>query len=169
MEKDFEPLTGKMSSFSFLMLAHEQIARRERSCWCSAACMRAHERDSAPFRLGAEGELHCRECESGQHFGGAAYPWREQSMKMLSTSGVANRRKEAQASGMALARKLNPGEFFAVQARERWSTAEEQHLRPGHFWVAQASSNFRVEAVDKRMSLGGTCLLYTSPSPRDRG
>ena len=156
VEKDFEPLTGKMTSFSFLMLAHEQIARRERSCFCAAACMHAHERDSSPFRLAAEGELHCRDCESGQHFSGPAYPWREQSMKMLSTSGVANRRKEAQASGMALARKLNPGEFFAVQARERWSTAEEQHLRPGHFWVAQASSNFRVEAADKRMSLGGT-------------
>ena len=156
VEKDFEPLTGKMSSFSFLMLAHEQIARRERSCWCSAACMRAHERDSAPFRLGAEGELHCRECESGQHFGGAAYPWREQSMKMLATTGVANRRNEAQAQGKDLAKKLKPGAFFAVQARERWSTAEAVHERPGHFWVAQAPANYQVEAAEKRMTLGGT-------------
>ena len=156
VEKDFEALTGKMTSFSFLMLAHEQIARRERSCWCAAACMHAHERDSSPMRLASEGELHCSSCESGQHFGGAAYPWREQSMKMLSTSGVANRRKEAQETGKTLARKLKPGEFFAVQARERWSTAEEQHLRPGHFWVAQAPSNYRVEAVDKRMSIAGT-------------
>ena len=156
VEKDFEPLTGKMTSFSFLMLAHEQIARRERSCWCEAACMHAHARDSAPIRLGAEGELICRDCESGQHFGGAALPWREQSIKMLSTTGVANRRKEAQASGKELARRLKPGAFFAVQAREQWSLAEAVHLRPGHFWVAQAPSNYRLEAVEKRMSIGGS-------------
>lgn len=127
MEKDFESLTGKMSRFSFLMLAHEQIARRQRSCWCAAACMHAHERDSSPFQLGAEGELLCRSCESGQHFCGAAYPWHEQTMKKLSTSGVANRRIEAQAQGQALAKKLKPGGFFAVQAREQWSTAEAVH------------------------------------------
>ena len=155
VEKDFEPLTGKMSSFSFLMLAHEQIARRERSCWCEAACMHAYGRDSAPMRLSSEGELHCRDCESGNHFDGAAYPWREQSMKKLSTSGVANRRREAQESGKELARKLKPGDFFAVQAREQWSTAEGVHMRPGHFWVAQAS-HFRVEAAERRMSINGT-------------
>ena len=156
VEKDYEMLTGKMSSFSFLMLAHEQIARRERSCWCAAACMRAHERDSAPFRLGAEGELQCKDCESGQLFGGPAFPWHEQTMKMLSTTGVANRRIEAQSRGKDLARKLKPGAFFAVQARELWSTAEVVHARPGHFWVSQAPSNYRVEAADKRLTLGGT-------------
>ena len=156
VEKDFEQLSGKMTAFSFLMLAREQIARRERSCWCAAACMRAYGRDSAPMRLGAEGELHCRECESGQHFGGAAIPWREQSMKMLSTTGVANRRREAQGQGKELAKRLKPGEFFAVQARELWSTAEEQHVRPGHFWVAQAPINYKPTTADKRMSIGGT-------------
>ena len=155
VEKDFETLTGKMTSFSYLILAHEQIARRERSCWCTA-CMHAHERDSSPLRLGAEGELLCRDCESGHHCSGTAYPWREQSIKQLSTSGVANRRKEAQNSGKQLAKKLQPGAFFAVQARELWSTAEAVHVRPGHFWVAQAPSNYRVEAVDKRMSIAGT-------------
>ena len=37
----YESLIGKMSSFSFLMLGFEQIARRERSCWCAAGCMHA--------------------------------------------------------------------------------------------------------------------------------
>ena len=36
----------------------EQIARRERSCWCGA-CMLAHQRDSANMRLDAEGEIRC--------------------------------------------------------------------------------------------------------------
>ena len=77
-------------------------------------------------------------------------------MKMLATSGVANRRKEAQANGKELAKKLKPDAFFAVQAREQWSTAEAMHMRPGHFWVAQAPSNYRAELVEKRMSIGGT-------------
>ena len=29
-------------------------------------------------------------------------------------------------------------------------------MRPGHFWVAQAPSNYRVEQAEKRMSIGGT-------------
>ena len=157
VERDFETLTGKMSSFSFLMLAHEQICRRQRSCWC-VACLGAHERDSAVLRLAPDSELHVRDCVSGQHFGGAAYPWRELSMKKLSTCGVANRRNEAQARGKALAKKLKPGAFFAVQARERWSAAEAVHSRPGHFWLAQAciSSQSCVQTADKRLSLAGT-------------
>ena len=77
-------------------------------------------------------------------------------MKKLGTTGVANRRIEAQSRGKDLAKKLKPGAFFAVQARERWSTAEAVHERPGYFWVAQAPSNYRVEAADKRLTLGGT-------------
>ena len=153
-EHDYEALTGKMTSFSYLMLGREQIARRERSCWCGA-CMLAHQRDSANMRLDAEGEIRCMGCESGQHCGGAAYPWREQTIKMLGT-GIGGRRKEAQAQGKDLAKKLKPGEFFAVQARQQWSTAESVHERPGHFWVAQAASNFRVATAEKRMTLGGT-------------
>ena len=151
----FETLTGKMSSFSYLMLAPEQIARRDRSCWCAAGCMLAHVRDSPRMQLAAEGELHCLECESGQRFGGPAFPWREQSVKDLGT-GLAGRRKDAQAKGKALARKLKAGDFFAVQARERWSTAEALHERPGHFWVAQTASNFKIEVAARRMTLGGT-------------
>ena len=117
--------------------------------------MHAHQRDSPQMRLAAEGELHCMQCESGQLFGGSAYPWRELSIKKLGT-GLAGRRKEAQAEGLKLARKLKPGEFFAVQAREQWSTTEAVHERPGHFWVAQAGLNFKPEVAAKRITLGGT-------------
>ena len=55
-----------------------------------------------------------------------------------------------------MAKKIKPGDFFAVQAREQWSTAEAVHVRPGHFWVVQASSNFKVAIADKRLTLGGT-------------
>ena len=152
VEHNFEQLTGKMTSFSYLMLGDELISRRERSCWCRA-CMHAHSRDH--LRMSSESELHCVECESGQRFGGPAFPWREQTIKRLG-GGLAARRKEAQTEGARLARKLKPGDFFAVQARELWSTSEDIHVRPGHFWVAQAASNFRLEIADKRLTLGGT-------------
>ena len=34
-------------------------------------------------------------------------------------------------------RPISPGKFAAVQARERWSTEEEIHLRPGHYWLLE--------------------------------
>ena len=108
------------------------------------------------MRLAANGELHCIECESGQRFGGPAFPWREQSIKDLGT-GLAGRRKDAQAKGRTLAKKLKPGDFFAVQARERWSTAEVVHERPGHFWVAQTRlTGPCITVADKRMTVNGT-------------
>lgn len=119
VEKDYEMLTGKMSSFSFLILAHEQIARRQRSCWCAEACMRAHERDSAPMQLSADGKLLCRSCESGQHFGGAAYyPWHEQNMES---------RSSAQAAWQIAASRRNHGARFC-----RNTDSEATHNK--RFW-----------------------------------
>ena len=117
VEHDFESLTGKLTSFSYLMLEPEQIARRERSCFC-LPCMHAHARNSAPMRLSADGELVCHGCESGNIFGGDAFPWHEMSMKKLGT-GLAGRRKESQTEGKRLAMALHPGKFFAVQVSKR--------------------------------------------------
>ena len=62
--------------------------------------------------------------------------WHEQEVKDLGT-GLAGRRVEAQAQGHKFATMLKPHGFMSIQARERWSTTEEVHVRPGHFWVAQ--------------------------------
>ena len=45
--------------------------------------------------------------------------------------GVANKKKQAQAEGHKMAAKLGIGMWIAVQARERWSTSENIHFRPG--------------------------------------
>ena len=125
VEHDFESLTGKMSSFSFLMIAPDHIARRERSCFC-LSCLHAHDRDSTPMSRGADGELICQGCESGSSFGGNPFPWHEMSVKRLGT-GIAGRRKEAQTEGKRLAKVLKPGAFFAVQvcmSRRRHHSAQ---------------------------------------------
>ena len=78
-------------------------------------------------------------------------------------TGLAGRRREAQAEGAALAARLvssnstpKPHEgFLAIQARERWSTSEEVHYRPGHFWLAQLPAVREVRKIAKRCTIEG--------------
>ena len=139
-EPEYEPLTGKMDSFSFLMLARDQVARRRRSHWCDA-CFRVRGRPS----LQVEGtELQCGDCTAP-----TALPWKEMTVKNLGP-GLAARRIEAQGAGHVLAQRLKLGAFFAVQAREAWSLAEDALYRPGHFWIAQASDVVKPRRVTAR-------------------
>jgi Zn finger protein HypA/HybF involved in hydrogenase expression len=105
VEHSFEQLQGKMSSFSFMMLAPDQIARRARSCWC-AACFNQLGRAT----LEPKGrELICTSCSSP-----FPLPWHEMTVKDFGT-GIGGRRKEAQDSGKTFALMLKPNGFFAVQ------------------------------------------------------
>ena len=44
---------------------------------------------------------------------------------------------------------------MAIQARERWSTTEEVHVKPGHCWYAQASDVLEVRKITKRDTIAG--------------
>ena len=125
-----------------MMLQRDQIARRERSCWCEG-CF--HQLGRATLRSAGDQALVCDECTTNAHeaFLGIAEgkrtsTWHEQEVKDLGT-GLAGRRIEAQAQGHTFATKLKPKGFLSIQARERWSTTEEVHVRPGHHWVAQVN------------------------------
>ena len=82
-------------------------------------------------------------------------------MRDLGT-GLAGRRREAQEEGKAFAQKLtapsaakpNDG-FIAIQARQQWSTSEEVHYRPGHFWLAQAPDVLEVTKITQRCTKEG--------------
>ena len=134
-DQAFDALDGARSSFSYLMLGQDQIARRSRSCWCEG-CARAFGRAN----MRSEGDsLICEGCTYRY-----ALPWSQQTIRPLG-AGLAQRRKDAQVEGKKLALKLvapsslKPLDgFLAIQARERWSRSEEVHYRPGHFWLAQA-------------------------------
>lgn len=70
--------------------------------------------------------------------------------------------QEAQHEGKKLAQKLQAPTnekqglgFLAIQARERWSTSEEAHYRPGHFWLAQAPNVLEVRKIEKRCTIEG--------------
>ena len=70
--------------------------------------------------------------------------------------------QEAQKEGQKLAQMLqaptnekqNLG-FLAIQARERWSTSEDVHYRPGHFWLPQAPNVLEVRKIEKRCTIEG--------------
>ena len=158
VEHEFTPLTGKMSSFSYMALARDQIARRERSCFCEG-CF--HQLGRATLRSSGYATLVCDECESDKAYAALGMSererpstWHEQEAKDLGT-GLAGRRMEAQAQGHKYATMLKPFGFMAIQARERWSTTEEVYLRPGYCWYAQASDVLDVRKITKRETIAG--------------
>ena len=82
----FDPLDGARSSFSYMMLAKDQFARRERSCWCSG-CFAARGRTN----MTSDGnKLICGACTHPDK-----PSWVQQTVRDLGT-GLAGRRKEAQ-------------------------------------------------------------------------
>lgn len=92
----FDSLEGARSSFSYLMLAKDQICRRERSCWCGG-CVRAKGRTT----LRSFGDqLRCEECVHRDK-----PDWIQQTVRNLGT-GLAGRRKEAQEEGKKFAQML---------------------------------------------------------------
>ena len=105
-----------------MMLAKDQIARRERTCWCSS-CLGARGRVNM---TSAGNKLICDTCTHRDK-----PPWAQQMARDLGT-GLAGRRKESQEEGKKLAQRLlapsmvKPHQgFLAIQARERWSTSED--------------------------------------------
>jgi hypothetical protein len=158
VDHEFSPLVGKMSSFSYAMLARDQIARRDRSCFCEGCC---HQLGRLTLRAAGHQTLVCDTCETNQAQavlgiadGKRTSTWHEQEVKDLGT-GLAGRRVEAQAQGHKFAAMLKPFGFMAIQARERWSTTEEVHLRPGHCWYSQASDVLDVRKIHKRETIAG--------------
>lgn len=153
VEHEFDPLNGKLSTYSYMMLAEDQIAARRRSCWCGA-CIRARGR----VNMRSEGSLlHAEGCTS-------AIPWEQQVVQDKGT-GLAGRRREAQKRGKELAQKLMAAKqgnhaagFMAIQAREGWTISDDVHYRPGHFWIAQAPDVLDVRRIDSRCSIDGTAF-----------
>lgn len=92
----FDSLDGARSTYSYMMLAKDQLARRERACWC-INCLRAEGRSnmtSSGDKLVCEGCLHPDQPV-----------WVQLTVRNLGT-GLAGRRKEAQEGGKKFAQML---------------------------------------------------------------
>ena len=72
-----------------------------------------------------------------EHRGGARFGYEEATITCTQASGIGNAKVRAKALWAELKRLLRAGKFAAVQARELWSTEEQVHMRPGHFWACE--------------------------------
>ena len=150
VEPKYDTLTGGKATFAFqASLRPGVVGARHWGGWCEAC-----QRGFAPGN-GLTSRLEVPGCTCADRG-----PWIEQEIKRRDASGVANRRKLAQAKGHQLARQLKVGMWIAVQAREPWSGTEEVHLREGHYWLA------RVVNAGQGNPLGaGVVRKVSHPSP----
>ena len=127
VEPKYDTLTGGKEKFAFhASVRPGVVGARHWGGWCECCQRGFSPGNGLTSRLEVVG---CSCVDRGS--------WVEQELKRRDASGVANRRKLAQSKGHQLARQLKVGMWVAVQARERWSTTEDVHMREGHFWLAR--------------------------------
>ena len=124
------------------MHAAEKVAAGERSCWCPA-CVRA-------VGLGEGMEVEGKVvkvvgCEMHRTL-------TLNDVKRTDAAGVVAKRRQAQAEGHRMAAKLGLGMFVALQAREAWSTSEEVHHRPGHYWLGRTVDAGNGSAIARKIA-----------------
>ena len=114
VDHKFDSLDGSKSSYSYMMLAKDQIARRGRSCYCEG-CFRARGRTNM---TSAGDKLICEACTHRDK-----PVWTQQTVRDQGV-GAAARRKAAQDEGIKFAKQLLDADgkstgngFLAIQAR----------------------------------------------------
>ena len=128
VEPTYSTLVGQKKSFAYMPIRPSVMGSRCASHWCNA-CMRARKPGT-----GMTAGLRVEGCT------GPEKKWTEHTVERTDAAGIANERKRAQTLGHKLARKLEVGDWVAVQARERWSTKEEVHYRAGSSSLEAGSS-----------------------------
>ena len=63
--------------------------------------------------------------------------WTEDQFTVTSSAGIRYRVQRVAEIVVRELKRANPGVWGCVQAHEVWSTEEEVHLRPGHFWICK--------------------------------
>ena len=87
---------------------------------------------------------------------GYRYGYEEATITCNFASGQGNAKARAKELWQDLKRVLKEGKFAAVQARELWSTEEQVHMHPGHFWACELGN---ADALLKRMENKGSPIL----------
>ena len=105
-----------------------RVAGRRWLCWCEA-CYAAFE-TGIGMDLTTLAVTGCKRSHLDVHF-------KESIIKCTASSGIANAKARQKALWKSLKPLLHEGKLAAVQARELWSTEEQVHMRPGHFWVCE--------------------------------
>ena len=124
---DVSVCKGIMSCFSFLFLGVvRHYARRSFSCWWKA-CSRVQGR--------GVGSQSCRSDLLVPGCTRTKQPsWTEDQFTVTVSAGIRNLENRVAEIVVRELNRAKPGVWGCVQTREVWSTEEESHIRPGHFW-----------------------------------
>ncbi len=119
-----------MSCFSFLFLGvPRHYVKRPFSCWCKT-CSRVRGRG-----LGSQSsdpDLLVAGCTRAKQT-----TWTEDLFTVTSSVGIRNHEKRVSDIVVRELKRAKPDTWCCVQSREEWSTEEETHRSPGHFWICK--------------------------------
>ena len=63
--------------------------------------------------------------------------WTEDQFTVTASAGIRNRVQRVAEIVVRELKRTKPGVWGCVQTHEVWSTEEEVHLCPGHFWICK--------------------------------
>ena len=111
-----------------MMRGGGRVASRRYGCWCEACCLAHHSGTGMSVLLDIPG---CKR----HHL--TSFERSEQTIASTAAAGLANAKARAKDLWKKLKPLLKAGRYCAMQARVLWGQEERQHMRPGHFWVAE--------------------------------
>jgi hypothetical protein len=82
--------------------------------------------------------------------------WTEDQFTVTSSPGIRNREKRVVDTVVRELKRVKPGAWSYIQAREVWSTEEEANMSPGHFWICKLGTvPGSMCCVEKKFELQG--------------
>ena len=132
----YSTFDGISKRYSFLMRGLGRVGGARYSCWCPA-CSLAFETGEGMDALLDVADCTRRHLMRYKHHSGDRFGYEEATIRCTQATGIANAAARAKALWQLLKVVLRAGKFAAVQARELWSTEEQVHMHPGHFWACQ--------------------------------
>ena len=146
---DVSVCKGIMSCFSFLFLGVvRHYAKRPFSCWCKA-CSRVRGRGVGS--QSSRSDLLVPGCTRTKQTS-----WTEDQFTVTASAGIRNRVQRVAEIVVRELKRAKPGAWGCVQAREVWSSKQETHMRPGHFWICKFGTvPGSMSCVEKKFELHG--------------
>ena len=144
---DVDTVEGIMSHYSWLFLAANTYAMRPYQCWCRA-CSSVRGRGPEFGTRSVGRVLEVPNCMRKK-----LTWWTEGEFKVTPKAGIANRKKRLAELWEALRPEISPRKFGCCQVRELWSSDEEVHYRPGHYWIFEFGNAGDGTSFEKEFSM----------------
>ena len=127
---DVSVCKGIMSFFSFLFpVVTRHYVKRPFTCWCKAcSCVSGRGVGSQSSRT----DLLVSGCTCTKQTS-----WTEDQFTVTTSAGIRNHEKRVSEIVVRELKRAKPDAWGCVHPHEVWSTEEETHMCPGHFWICK--------------------------------